>query len=56
MSAAVDIEIDWNEEDDTGLPWTFVDRARKPLRDRSGSVCNCRPRDVPRCRRGGRHR
>jgi hypothetical protein len=27
MSAAVDIDVDWNEEDDTGLPWTFVDRA-----------------------------
>jgi len=32
MSAAVDIDIDWNEEDDTGLPWTFVDRARDPSR------------------------
>jgi hypothetical protein len=30
MSAAVDIDIDWNEEDDTGLPWTFVDRALDP--------------------------
>jgi hypothetical protein len=30
MSAAVDIDIDWNEEDDSGLPWTFVDRARNP--------------------------
>jgi hypothetical protein len=30
MSAAVDIDIDWNEEDDTGLPWTFVDRALNP--------------------------
>jgi hypothetical protein len=27
MSTVVDIDIDWNEEDDTGLPWTFVDRA-----------------------------
>ncbi|MHB8670767.1 MAG: hypothetical protein ACYDAD_09450 [Acidimicrobiales bacterium] len=26
----IDIEIDWNEEDDTGLPWTFVDRAAAP--------------------------
>jgi hypothetical protein len=32
MSAAVDIDIDWNEEDDTGLPWTFVDRALVPSR------------------------
>jgi hypothetical protein len=30
MTIAVDIEIDWNEEDDTGLPWTFVDRALTP--------------------------
>ena len=30
MSVALDIEIDWNEEDDTGLPWTFVDRAAVP--------------------------
>ena len=30
MTDTVDIEIDWNEEDDTGLPWTFVDRARMP--------------------------
>lgn len=29
---AIDIEIDWNEEDDTGLPWTFVDRAPSPER------------------------
>jgi len=26
MSTAADIDIDWNEEDDTGLPWTFVGR------------------------------
>jgi hypothetical protein len=30
MTVTVDIDIDWNEEDDTGLPWTFVDRARTP--------------------------
>jgi hypothetical protein len=30
MTIAVDIEIDWNEEDETGLPWTFVDRALTP--------------------------
>ncbi len=30
MTVAVEIEIDWNEEDDTGLPWTFVHRARTP--------------------------
>ncbi len=32
MTIAVDIEIDWNEEDDTGLPWTFVDRATAPAK------------------------
>ena len=30
MSVVVDIEIDWNEEDDSGLPWTFVHRAQTP--------------------------
>lgn len=30
MSYTIDIDIDWNEEDDTGLPWTFVDRAARP--------------------------
>ncbi len=30
MTIAVDIQIDWNEEDDTGLPWTFVDQATTP--------------------------
>lgn len=32
----MDIDIDWNEEDDTGLPWTFVDRAADPARIRAG--------------------
>jgi hypothetical protein len=32
MTHDIDIEIDWNEEDDTGLPWTFLDRARDPSR------------------------
>lgn len=27
MSMDIDIDIDWNEEDDTGLPWTFIDDA-----------------------------
>ena len=30
MSYTIDIDIDWNEEDDTGLAWTFVDRAARP--------------------------
>lgn len=32
MSYTIDIDIDWNEEDDTGLPWTFVKRAAHPDR------------------------
>jgi hypothetical protein len=32
MSYDVDIDIDWNEEDDTGLPWTFIDSAAVPER------------------------
>ena len=30
MNYAIDIDIDWNEEDDTGLPWTFAERAAHP--------------------------
>jgi hypothetical protein len=30
MNYAIDIDIDWNEEDDTGLPWTFAERAALP--------------------------
>ena len=26
----IDIDIDWNTMDDTGLPWTFVDQASDP--------------------------
>jgi hypothetical protein len=32
VSYVIDIDIDWNEEDDTGLPWTFADRAAFPER------------------------
>jgi hypothetical protein len=32
MGFAIDIEIDWNEEDDTGLPWTLASRAAFPER------------------------
>jgi hypothetical protein len=28
MAITIDIDVDWNEEDDTGLPWTFVDAAQ----------------------------
>lgn len=27
MSYALDIYVDWNTQDDTGLPWTFADQA-----------------------------
>src|SRR2546430_7189139 len=44
MNYAIDIDIDWNEEDDTGLPWTFVERARSEehtseLQSQSNLVC-----------------
>jgi hypothetical protein len=32
MTYTIDIDIDWNEEDDTGLPWTFLDKASDPSR------------------------
>jgi len=28
----IDIDIDWNTQDDTGLPWTFADEAADPDR------------------------
>ena len=33
----VDLELDLNSEDDTGLPWGFVDEASNPTRIRDGS-------------------
>jgi len=30
MNFAIEIDIDWNEEDETGLPWTFAERAAHP--------------------------
>lgn len=32
MGYVIDIDIDWNEEDDTGLPWTVAKRAAFPER------------------------
>jgi len=26
----IDLEVDLNSEDDTGLPWAFLDEAREP--------------------------
>lgn len=30
MAATIDIDVDRNTMDDTGLPWTFVDEAADP--------------------------
>ena len=35
--ATVDLELDLNSEDDTGLPWGFVDEAADPSRIREGA-------------------
>lgn len=32
MIPRIDIDIDWNTQDDTGLPWTFADEAAVPDR------------------------
>lgn len=32
MGVTMDIDVDWNTQDDTGLPWTFVDEAADPTR------------------------
>jgi len=33
----VDLLVDLNSEDDSGLPWTFLDEARDPARIREGA-------------------
>lgn len=33
----VDLEVDLNSEDDTGLPWAFLDEARDPSLIREGT-------------------
>jgi len=33
----IDLEVDLNTEDDTGLPWGFVDDARDPSLIREGA-------------------
>jgi len=35
--AAVDLKLDLNSEDDTGLPWGFVDEATDPSRIHEGA-------------------
>lgn len=38
MSAVdVDLEVDLNSEDDTGLPWAFLDDAEDPAAIREGA-------------------
>lgn len=32
MTYTIDIDVDWNTQDDTGLPWTFRDDAVDPSR------------------------
>jgi hypothetical protein len=32
MATPIDIDVDWNMMDDTGLPWTFVDEAEDQSR------------------------
>lgn len=34
MSYRIDLYVDWNTQDDTGLPWTFFDQAADPSRIR----------------------
>jgi hypothetical protein len=33
----IDIDVDWNTQDDTGMPWTFADEATDPDRIIPGS-------------------
>ena len=37
MSYTIDIYVDWNTQDDTGLPWTFLDQAADPSLIRPGA-------------------
>ncbi len=30
MGVTIDIDVDWNTQDDTGLPWSFIDEAADP--------------------------
>ena len=32
MTVAIDIDVDWNTQDDTGMSWTFRDEAIDPSR------------------------
>lgn len=37
MTYAIDIYVDWNTQDDTGLPWSLVSEAADPSRIVPGS-------------------
>ncbi|HZQ59671.1 MAG TPA: hypothetical protein VFA84_16635 [Acidimicrobiales bacterium] len=37
MTIAIDIDVDWNTMDDTGLPWTFRDEAVDPSKIVAGA-------------------
>lgn len=37
MTHAIDIYVDWNTQDDTGLPWTLIDEATDPSRIVAGA-------------------
>ena len=37
MTITIDIDVDWNTMDDTGLPWTFKDEARDPSKILAGA-------------------
>ena len=32
MTMAMDVDVDWNTQDDTGMSWTFRDQATDPSR------------------------
>lgn len=32
MGYRIDIDVDWNTQDDKGLPWTFADEAADPAK------------------------
>ncbi len=32
MTYSIDIDVDWNTQDDSGLPWTFLAEAADPSR------------------------
>ena len=37
MAVLIDIDVDWNTMDDTGLPWTFLEEAADPSKIVAGA-------------------